>query len=465
MSRRQSFTEKRRARLAMKWDRLEKLESKHTITEPISVLALSTSAMRGLVQLGIMQADGGNSGLLAMARLAQQARQGPARMTQAPPAPRTSVPIGIVAPEQPSTAAGGGGGATALDTSQNATVPQADSSDTLSLSFAAVSGASQSTGLSTPWHPAAPMAGGGALPPRGGSGGPSSALVAASSPVHSGGSSQQNRPSAPAGSSSAGSSSALLSALGLGAGGSATASAPAPASGAVATATVSRNSLATTLNGVGGTSSRKPVIHPDTSPAFELITLDYNDGSVMVPGYEQLATPGGSVDLRAQVRDSATGTYTYTWNTTGLSDATSISGASSDDLTFQWDTTIATATTESVTSDRDRPQSERGQPDLHLLDTGRHGLGDRRDDLEQRHARPRPAPGRCTGVRQPERLGRRGHRCARDVDQLAQLQSEYPGTFAQLRLVGGECPADHRGRARAQPNPEHALTGLGAVDL
>ena len=77
--------------------------------------------------------------------------------------------------------------------------------------------------------------------------------------------------------------------------------------------------------------------------------MDYNDGDVMVPGHDQLATPGGSVNLMAQVRDSATGTYTYSWDTSGLSDATSISGSSTSNLTFQWDTTIATATTESVT--------------------------------------------------------------------------------------------------------------------
>ena len=109
MSRRRlSFTEKRRARLAMKWDRLEKLESRHTITEPISVLCAQHQCIRGLAQLGIMQADGGNSGLLTMARLAQQARQGPTRMTQAPAAPRISVPIGIVAPAQPVVVGGGG---------------------------------------------------------------------------------------------------------------------------------------------------------------------------------------------------------------------------------------------------------------------------------------------------------------------------------------------------------------------
>ncbi len=97
-------------------------------------------------------------------------------------------------------------------------------------------------------------------------------------------------------------------------------------------------------------------LSPPTSPAFELATLDYNDGSLMVPGFDQLATPGGSVDLRAQVRDSATGTYTFSWDTSGLTDATSISGASTYDLTFQWNTSISTAEAESDDLDSDRSQ-------------------------------------------------------------------------------------------------------------
>ena len=203
-----------------------------------------------------------------------------------------------------------------------------------------------------------------------------------------------------------------------------------------------------------GCTSTASIVHPDTSPAFELETLDYNDGSVMVPGYDQLATPGGSVDLCAQVRDSATGTYTYSWNTTGLTDATSISGSSTYDLTFQWDTTIATATAESVTLTVTDPEPERGQPDLHLLGAGRHRLGDRRHDLEQLDARPRPAPGRRAGLRQPERLGRRGHRRARDVDQPAQLQPEYPGVCRSIttRWRPNALPiivAEHRARPDA----------------
>ena len=199
--------------------------------------------------------------------------------------------------------------------------------------------ASQSISLSAPWVPASSTTGGGALPPRGGSGGPSAALVAAATP---GGGASSNTSAQPPGPSSSAATGALASALGLGAGPKPTAPAPPPP-------TISRNSAALVLNGGGGKTPHPPVARPDTSPAFELKTLDYNDGSVIVPGFDQLATPGGSVDLRAQVRDSASGTYTYSWNTTGLSDATSISGASTYNLTFSWNTTTSTARADTTT--------------------------------------------------------------------------------------------------------------------
>jgi len=85
------------------------------------------------------------------------------------------------------------------------------------------------------------------------------------------------------------------------------------------------------------------------TPAFTLIALDYNDGATMVQGFQQLATPGGAVDLRAQVIDSATGTYTYSWNTSGLNDASGISGTATYDLTFHWGTMVSTATSSSAT--------------------------------------------------------------------------------------------------------------------
>jgi hypothetical protein len=231
MSRRRlSFTEKRharRARLAMKWDQLDKLEPRTTMTEPISVLALSTGVM-SLARLGIIQTDGGNSGLLTMARLAQQAQQGPTRITPAPAAPYSMAPIAIVAPDP---AAAAGGGTASQDPTPSGTVPRAEPGDALNLSLSAASPAPQSTGISTPWHPAAPTAGGGAMQPRGGSGGPSPALAAATSPGRSGGSPRQSSPSTPASSSAGAASSALLSALGLGAGGSAAAPTSAPGVG------------------------------------------------------------------------------------------------------------------------------------------------------------------------------------------------------------------------------------------
>ena len=65
-----------------------------------------------------------------------------------------------------------------------------------------------------------------------------------------------------------------------------------------------------------------------------MYTLDYNDGTVLFPGFVQLATPGGDVDLRAQVSGAAVSTYS--WDTSGLGDATSISGTATYDLLFQW---------------------------------------------------------------------------------------------------------------------------------
>ncbi|WP_205679197.1 hypothetical protein, partial [Aquisphaera insulae] len=83
--------------------------------------------------------------------------------------------------------------------------------------------------------------------------------------------------------------------------------------------------------------------------ALTVDTIDYNNGVVLVPGSYQLAKPGAAVDLRAQVTDAASGTYTYSWNTSGLSDATSITGTATANLKFSWNTTFSTTRTDSVT--------------------------------------------------------------------------------------------------------------------
>ena len=63
-----SFTERRRRRLAKKVDQIDRLESRTTITEPISLTGLSISALRGLVQLGIMHPNGGSNALSRLGR-------------------------------------------------------------------------------------------------------------------------------------------------------------------------------------------------------------------------------------------------------------------------------------------------------------------------------------------------------------------------------------------------------------
>ena len=80
---------------------------------------------------------------------------------------------------------------------------------------------------------------------------------------------------------------------------------------------------------------------------FPLYTLDYDAGSVFPPGTERLATLGGNMDLRAQVEDTTVSSYS--WDTSGLTDATAISGAGTYDLTFQWDASVPAAATNSAT--------------------------------------------------------------------------------------------------------------------
>ena len=333
--RRMSFTEKRRARLALKANP-DRLEGKHTITEPIIVMGLATGALRGLAQIGVMQADSFGRPMGVVARPSPAVVDRHSAAMQALVAQINSIPI---TPPVHDPRGGAGGSGTVEDpNSPGISSNQNQAADGL-VSLAGTAGSTQrSISLSAPSVPASPVTGGGALPPRGGSGGPSAALVAAATPGGAG----SSNPAKPAAAPSSGAAGALAAALGLGAGPKPSAPAPPPP-------TISRNALAVALNGGSGAAPKRPGAMPDTSPAFELKTLDYNDGSVMVPGFDQLATPGGSVDLRAQVRDSATGTYTYSWSTTGLTDATSISGASTYDLTFSWNTTVSTAKAESTT--------------------------------------------------------------------------------------------------------------------
>ena len=62
-----SFTEYRRRRLAKKVDRLDRLESRTTITEPLSFTGMAISALTGLVRAGFYYPDAGSDALRRLA--------------------------------------------------------------------------------------------------------------------------------------------------------------------------------------------------------------------------------------------------------------------------------------------------------------------------------------------------------------------------------------------------------------
>lgn len=91
-----------------------------------------------------------------------------------------------------------------------------------------------------------------------------------------------------------------------------------------------------------------PVRAAVTAP-FTVDTIDYNRGVVLLDGSTSLGTNNGNEDLRAQVRDTTVSTYS--WDTTHLTHAMSITGTSTYRLQFQWHNSLlpSQTVTDSVT--------------------------------------------------------------------------------------------------------------------
>ena len=255
------------------------------------------------------------------------------------------LPIRVV----PADRDGGGGGSTAApDTAAPARV-KVPADDKLTAAPAPGSDSSSSNGIdeTAAWKPASRTGGGGAMPPRGGSGnGALSSTVAAvqgrsprrklrrlpprpqTSPACTSHRrpSRARRPRRPARSPGA---MAAAQHLQAGSGLSATPD----ASGSPTGPTITENPSSTPYSPTSG-GFDSPLI---SFPYYPLYTLDYIQGNVLFPGGEQLATLDGNVDLRAQVKNT-TG-VTFSWNTSGLTNATNIvtSGTNDYDLTFTWD--------------------------------------------------------------------------------------------------------------------------------
>ncbi|MDR3635134.1 MAG: malectin domain-containing carbohydrate-binding protein [Isosphaeraceae bacterium] len=82
-------------------------------------------------------------------------------------------------------------------------------------------------------------------------------------------------------------------------------------------------------------------------PYFPLYTLDVINGVTLNPNATQLATLGGNGDLLAQVGGDSISSFS--WNTSNLTHATSITGTSTSELKFQWDSTNSAPAYDSAT--------------------------------------------------------------------------------------------------------------------
>jgi hypothetical protein len=345
--RRLSWTEKRRARMALKIDAIEILERKQTITEPISVLGLSAGMAAGLSFLSPTQPDRFHPGT--------RERTDPGRSSRRAPAGATGQ-LGGVLPFAVHPRSAASTDRTLAHTHNVA--PRKVSSDSW---LSATSRQRHTPGdsaegslLNSRLKPAPRSTGGVAQPSNRGGAPASPAVRGVVTPLRFPRIDDQTTPI-----------SGILGATTLAGAGSSGVLAGAPrtlpvhlVNGRAPASTPASNqpNTASRLRIFGAASGGIPVdTIPNTTPLapfthFPLYVLDYNYGSILFPGFEQYAVIGGAnqgwVDLRAQVRDTTVSTYS--WDTTNLTQATNISPTNTYRLTFKWGTTN-TAQTNSVT--------------------------------------------------------------------------------------------------------------------
>ena len=351
------FTERRRHRLAKKVDRLERLEPKTTITEPISITSLAVSALRGAAQLGFIlpnQASNALSGLVRPADVAKQV----GRTARNPVVVSRNLLKPIPGLE---TVRGGGGGTSPAAPATAKRAANDASNDWLDLNAAPAADASDAHGISSLWQPAKTAGGGAALPPRGGS-----SASGPARPSSRGAITPLRLPaSTPAASNTGGSSAALLAAAaGASSAGTAGASvgtgrgAPGPILSSIPAApgassgqggqsgqgTGGGNTFGAdgAFGGSGGTpisSIPDPIIGNSAGqafPFFPIYVFNNNNSIILYKGVQQLATLSGKVDLIAQV---GTTVSAYNWNTANLTGTTGVSNSTTDQLAFQWEST------------------------------------------------------------------------------------------------------------------------------
>jgi hypothetical protein len=221
----------RRRRLTARVDRLDRLESRTTITEPISFTGLAISMLRPLVQLGIMNVFGASNAPSPFVRAKELEKQA-GHAVPKPYAIPAKLLKSIDAVASGQHAGGSAGSASGASTGKHADTDS--SNDWLTFSTPSAADASDAHGISTPWHAAKGPGGGAAQAPRGGtsaSRGIQPTSRGAITPL-------RLAASTPAASSAGGASAALLAAV-AGAGGNGTQIASAGTGGGAAAPSVS----------------------------------------------------------------------------------------------------------------------------------------------------------------------------------------------------------------------------------
>jgi RHS repeat-associated protein len=348
---RTSFTDRRRAMLARRVAVLEAMEPRSMITESLGILALGIGIPAVTAQVGKNSAGDAE---------AEEARQ--RDRSQSDSATLATSPTAIDEPAILSRRSGGG-----PVRARSATVAQPGGSTSDPGDWLTLVGGDSGSGtaplgiLSAVASPPAVQVGG-ALAPRGSFDPPRTGAITplrVAAPTPEAGGKSGTLISGASASSITIAGARTASAFSAASGGHSAAS---PAQGplsqsggsVVADQAVATNS---TTPASGGSPAPKGFT-PNPGPAtagptqgtftnFPLYTLDYNDGMVIFPGFDQLATRGASVDLRAQVRNTAV--QSYSWNTTNLTDATSITGTNTYRLQFNWKSSVATSKIDSVT--------------------------------------------------------------------------------------------------------------------
>ena len=364
-----SFTERRRRTLAKKSDRLDQLEPRTTMTEPISFTGLSITAISSVVRLGIVTPFETSNAPNPLGRAKAIAKQTGQTASNSLAVTRTllkPLPDVFIAADTGSNAGAAG---SAVATGVREAPPTDTANDWLTLNTPPSQ--DDAHGISTPWRPTKQEGGGPTIAPRGGVTVPSANASAGRGAI-----TPLRLPSSPAAASNAGGASAALlaavagseSASPGGAGGAAAASNVALAHAGTGSSsgqgstpgqggTITPDGSGPTTGGSGGsalpgstpylTTGNSSGASEDSFAYFSVYVLDNNDGVVLYPGVEQLATLDAKMELIAQV--SGATVSSYSWNTTSLSNANDISGTSTNTLTWQWTNNVEAATTSSVT--------------------------------------------------------------------------------------------------------------------